>query len=169
MVFAACRQRCAARNRGALTALSGFQGNQTMNSKITLAVAAVLGGTSFATQAAEPASESAGAKDSLEEIVVTATRRSESMQDVPIAMQAFTSEALAQLNVATFDDYVKFVPNITTANNGPGQNEVFMRGLSAGAAAQPGERFDRGLPQRRHLSRQPVRPASRPQSRYLCG
>jgi outer membrane receptor protein involved in Fe transport len=109
-----------------------------MNSKITLAVTAVLGGSSFATQAAEPAAESAGAKDSLEEIVVTATRRSESMQDVPIAMQAFTSESLAQLNVATFDDYVKFVPNITTANNGPGQNEVFMRGLSAGAQPSQG-------------------------------
>ena len=109
-----------------------------MNSKITLAVAAVLGGSSFATQAADPATESAGAKDSLEEIVVTATRRSESMQDVPIAMQAFTSESLAQLNVATFDDYVKFVPNITTANNGPGQNEVFMRGLSAGAQPSQG-------------------------------
>ena len=109
-----------------------------MNSKITLAVAAVLGGSSFALQAAEPATESAGAKDSLEEIVVTATRRSESMQNVPIAMQAFTAESLSQLNVTTFDDYVKFLPNVTTANNGPGQNELFMRGLSAGAQPSQG-------------------------------
>ena len=94
-----------------------------MHSKISLAIAAILSGTSFSSFAAEPTGDAgATATDSLEEIVVTATRRSESMQDVPIAMQAFTAESLTQLNVATFDDYVKFLPNVTTANNGPGQN-----------------------------------------------
>ena len=43
-------------------------------------------------------------------------------------MQAFTAETLQQLNVTTLDDYIKYLPNVTTANNGPGQNEVFMRG-----------------------------------------
>jgi outer membrane receptor protein involved in Fe transport len=74
----------------------------------------------------------------LEEITVTAQRRSESMQNVPISMQAFTSETLKQLNVSTFEDYIKFLPNVTTANNGPGQNEVFMRGLSAGSQPSQG-------------------------------
>jgi len=110
-----------------------------MNSKISIAIAAILGGTSFGSWADEPASDAAvTGKDSLEEIVVTATRRSESMQNVPIAMQAFTAESLTQLNVTTFDDYIKFLPNVTTANNGPGQNEVFMRGLSAGAQPSQG-------------------------------
>ncbi len=110
-----------------------------MNSKISVAIAAILGGSSFATYAAEPATDS-GAADTgtLEEVVVTAKRRSESMQDVPIAMQAFTAQTLTELNVATFDDYIKFLPNVTTANNGPGQNEVFMRGLSAGAQPSQG-------------------------------
>jgi iron complex outermembrane recepter protein len=72
------------------------------------------------------------------EVVVTAQRRSESMQNVPISMQAFTAETLSQLNISTFDDYVKFLPNVTAADNGPGQNEVFMRGLSAGSQASQG-------------------------------
>src|SRR5579871_5431284 len=60
------------------------------------------------------------------------------MQDVPISMQAFTGESLKQLNIETFDDYIKYLPNVSSANNGPGQNEIFMRGLSAGAQPSQG-------------------------------
>jgi iron complex outermembrane receptor protein len=110
-----------------------------MNSKVSIAIAAILGTASFGAAAAEPASESADAgSDMLAEITVTAQRRTQNMQDVPIAMQALTSETLQQLNVATFDDYIKQLPNVTTANNGPGQNEVFMRGLSAGSQSSQG-------------------------------
>src|SRR5436190_600270 len=108
-----------------------------MRSKISYAVAAILGGASFGAAAAEPA---AGTTEggALEEIIVTAQKREQSIQDVPISMQALTAQALQQLNVSTLDDYVKFLPNVTTANNGPGQNEVFMRGLSAGSQASQG-------------------------------
>src|SRR6267154_839044 len=110
-----------------------------MNSKISYAVAAILGGASFGTSAAEPATASTGAgADTLEEVVVTAQRRSENMQDVPISMQAFTGQALQQLNISTLEDYIKFLPAVTSAANGPGQNEVFMRGLSAGSQASQG-------------------------------
>ena len=111
-----------------------------MNSKVSFAVAAILGGASFAASAAAPVSENpdTGTTGSLEEITVTAQRRSETMQNVPISMQAFTSETLKQLNVSTLDDYIKFLPNVTTANNGPGQNEVFMRGLSGGSQPSQG-------------------------------
>src|SRR6202040_2867359 len=43
-----------------------------------------------------------------------------------------------QLNVSTLDDYIKELPNVTSASNGPGQSEVFMRGLSAGSQASQG-------------------------------
>jgi iron complex outermembrane recepter protein len=110
-----------------------------MNSKVSYAVAAILGGASCGAFAAAPANENAEAgPPMLEEITVTAQRRSETMQNVPISMQAFTSETLKQLNVSTLDDYIKFLPNVTTANNGPGQNEVFMRGLSAGSQPSQG-------------------------------
>ncbi len=110
-----------------------------MNSKISYAVAAILGGSSCGAYAAEPAAGGTeAATGALEEITVTAQRRTESMQNVPISMQAFTAQTLQQLNVSTLDDYIKYLPNVTTANNGPGQNEVFMRGLSAGSQASQG-------------------------------
>jgi outer membrane receptor protein involved in Fe transport len=105
-----------------------------MNPKLAYAVAAILGGTSFGAEAAAPASGSSDAGTGvLEEIIVTAQHRNEGMQDVPIAMQAFTESTLAQLNITNFDDYVKYLPNVSSASNGPGQSEVYMRGLSAGA------------------------------------
>jgi iron complex outermembrane recepter protein len=116
------------------------------HSKLTCAIAVVLGGSpmflSVGTKAASgdipgaDASSTGGGQ--LEQIIVTAQRRSESLQDVPISIQAFTSQTLQQLNISTFDDYIKYLPNVTTANNGPGQNEVFMRGLSAGSQASQG-------------------------------
>jgi iron complex outermembrane receptor protein len=116
-----------------------FQGDQAMNSKISYAVAAILGGASVATFAAETAADTAEpGTDMLAEVTVTAQRRTQNIQDVPISMQALTAESLQQLNVATFDDYIKQLPNVTTANNGPGQSEVFMRGLSAGTQSSQG-------------------------------
>jgi iron complex outermembrane receptor protein len=110
-----------------------------MNSKLSIAIASILGGVSFGAAAADQAGSSVDVNsDALQEITVTATRRSQSMQDVPIAMQAFTGQALQQLNISTFDDYIKYLPNVTSANNGPGQNEIFMRGLSAGAQPSQG-------------------------------
>jgi len=110
-----------------------------MNPKITYAIAAILASTSGTVFGAEATAGSAvAASDSLEEIVVTAQRRSQNMQDVPISMQAFTAETLTQLNVTTFDDYIKFLPNVTTSDNGPGQHELFMRGLSAGSQPSQG-------------------------------
>jgi outer membrane receptor protein involved in Fe transport len=78
---------------------------------------------------APPPVTSAGSQ--LEEVVVTATRRSENLQDVPLAVTALTGATLRQLNVQTFDDFVKYLPNVTAAVNGPGQSEIYMRGLSA--------------------------------------
>src|ERR1700730_17485357 len=111
------------------------------NAKLSMAIAAILGGPSLGyalPAAAATAADTEPNSDAIQEIVVTAQRRSENSQDVPIQMQALTGAALAELNVTTFDDYIKYLPNVTSANNGPGQNEVFMRGLSAGSQPSQG-------------------------------
>jgi iron complex outermembrane recepter protein len=111
------------------------------NPKLSVAIAAILGGSSLGyvlPTTAAAATDAETNSDAIQEIVVTAQRRSENSQNVPIQIQALTAESLTQLNVTTFDDYVKYLPNVTTANNGPGQNEVFMRGLSAGAQPSQG-------------------------------
>ena len=123
-------------------------------SKVSYAVAAILGSAALASSMAvaadqsstgpspSTASDSTGPTSStgleLDEVTVTAQRRSERAQDVPISIQAMTGETLQQLNVTTFDDYVKYLPNVTSANNGPGQSEIFMRGLSAGSQPSQG-------------------------------
>ncbi len=69
-----------------------------------------------------------------QDIIVTAQRRSESLQNVPLTIQAFSGKTLSQLNVKSFDDLIRFTPNVTFGNNGPGQGSIFLRGLSAGFA-----------------------------------
>ena len=105
-----------------------------INHKITAAVLAALGahGTCFAADAPE---SGAGDADSALTVTVTAQRRTESVQDVPITVQAITGDQLKRLNVASFDDIVKFLPNVSFGSNGPGGGEIYMRGLSAGPAA----------------------------------
>src|SRR5258707_8169718 len=107
------------------------------NPKLSYAIAAILSGSAAGFAHAATATETE-TSDSIQEITVTAQRRSENIQNVPITIQALTSETLHQLNVATFDDFVKYVPNVTSANLGPGQNSIFMRGLSVGVTGQQG-------------------------------
>ena len=106
-----------------------------MNHKLAYAIAILLPGASFSSAAI--AADSAD-NSMINEVVVTAQRRSENIQDVPISIQAMTSQSLQQLNITTFDDYIKYLPNVSSASNGPGQSEVFMRGLSAGSQASQG-------------------------------
>ncbi len=100
------------------------------NPRLSFAIAAILGGTSPGL-AYPAASDADTSSEGIQEIVVTAQRRTENMQDVPITIQALTAETLTQLAVSTFDDFVKYLPNVTAASNGPGQGNIYMRGLSA--------------------------------------
>src|SRR6185312_5769180 len=104
------------------------------NPKLACAIAGILSGSSmgFAHAAATAAATDTVDSGALQEITVTAQRRVENMQNVPITIQALTAETLTQLNVATFDDFVKYLPNVTAASWGPGQGEIYMRGLSVG-------------------------------------
>ena len=96
------------------------------NPKLTCAILAVLGAQAGVAYAADTGG--------IEEIVVTAQRRSESIQNVPITIQAIGGDTLSKLSVTTFDDVIKMLPNVTFGTNGPGQGNIFMRGLSAGFA-----------------------------------
>src|SRR5215467_363325 len=68
----------------------------------------------------------------VETVVVTAERRTESTQDAAMTLQAFSGETLQQLNINDVQDVLKYLPNVTYGNNGPGQGEIFMRGMSNG-------------------------------------
>jgi outer membrane receptor protein involved in Fe transport len=66
------------------------------------------------------------------EIVVTAQKRSENLQNVPFSIQALTTEKLTELNVANFTDYAKFLPSVSFQTFGPGVTNVYMRGVATG-------------------------------------
>jgi iron complex outermembrane recepter protein len=106
------------------------------NHKLAYAISAILGGYAGPSLAATATTAAADTADTsgIEEIQVTAQRRNESIQNVPITIQAITGDTLKQLNVTTFDDAIKYLPNVTLGTSGPGQGEIFMRGLSAGSA-----------------------------------
>jgi outer membrane receptor protein involved in Fe transport len=64
------------------------------------------------------------------EIVVTATHKSESLQKVPISIQALSPETLSQHQVASVSDYANLLPSVSFSTLGPGRSEVFFRGIS---------------------------------------
>ena len=74
---------------------------------------------------------SAPAFGQIEEIIVTATKRPESMQDIPVAVSAIESETLDQLGISNFEDYLLQLPNVTAGGSGPGQNTIYIRGVAS--------------------------------------
>lgn len=67
------------------------------------------------------------------EIVVTAQKRSESLQNVPISIQAIGTQKLEQLNISNFSGYAQQLPSVTFQGTGtPGVNVVYMRGVASG-------------------------------------
>jgi len=103
------------------------------NRLISRAVGAVLAAAAaHAGVAMADASATAGTSQ-LQEVIVTATRRAENIQNVPITIQALTGKTLESLHVETLTDYLKYVPNVSMAASGPGEANLYMRGLSLGA------------------------------------
>ncbi|GAA0298308.1 TonB-dependent receptor [Psychrosphaera haliotis] len=97
--------------------------------KLTKLHCAVL--TAFATSGYASAEEiEPQDKAKIEVINVTATKRTESIQDVPVTVTAISGESLEKLGVASFDEYVEFLPNVVFQGTGPGQNEIYIRGAA---------------------------------------
>lgn len=97
----------------------------------TLAIAIALAGLPTSSLAQESA-ETAADDEGLDVIVVTAQKRSEDMQDVPVSLQVLGGETLEQQGVQNFEDYVGLLPSVSFAGQGPGNTQVFMRGISSG-------------------------------------
>jgi iron complex outermembrane receptor protein len=78
------------------------------------------------------------AAEELREVIVTANRREENLENVPITIQVLTGETLAKLNATTFDDFIKYLPAVTAHGVGPGQNNIYVRGLGTAEAGSQG-------------------------------
>src|SRR5580704_3213546 len=107
------------------------------NPKLSYAIAAILSScaaASFTSRATAAAADTEVNSEAIQEVTVTAQRRTENAQNVPITIQTLSGDQLKQLNIANFEDAVKYLPNVSFATNGPGQGNIFMRGLSPGSA-----------------------------------
>ncbi|MEQ7872445.1 TonB-dependent receptor [Sphingomonas sp. ASV193] len=81
----------------------------------------------------DPANQpSQAAKSDEQEIVVTATKREESLQNVPISVQALGTKKLDQLNITNFEQYTKQLPSVSFQTSAPGSTVVYMRGVATG-------------------------------------
>tara|TARA_B110000008_G_C16961292_1_gene560268 strand:- start:336 stop:2876 length:2541 start_codon:yes stop_codon:yes gene_type:complete len=70
-------------------------------------------------------------QDTVEEIVVTARKKSESLQDVPLAVSALRESDLEEKGVNVFEDYLLQLPGVTAGGSGPGQSTIYIRGLAS--------------------------------------
>ena len=68
----------------------------------------------------------------LEEIIVTAQKREQNLQEVPISIKVLDAQTLENLNIMRFDDYVRHMPNVSYQAAGPSQAQIYMRGVSDG-------------------------------------
>jgi iron complex outermembrane receptor protein len=84
----------------------------------------------------------------LEEVTVTATRRTETLQKVPYNISSIAGGALAQSGIASANDLAQLVPGLQTVDNGPdprgGTNQFSMRGLRTDSPGNDLDNFRSG-------------------------
>ncbi|MDP9424305.1 MAG: TonB-dependent receptor [Pseudomonadota bacterium] len=80
-------------------------------------------------------------------IIVTATKRASTVQDVPFSINAQTQEDIQRANASTIEDISRNVAGLAVQNLGPGQSQVSVRGVSAGQIVrdQPGVKEQVGV------------------------
>jgi iron complex outermembrane recepter protein len=92
---------------------------------LATAISAILAGAPLA----HAADESSATLDS---VIVTAQKREENLQRVPLSIQAIGTEKLEQLHISDFNDYAKFLPSVSFTTIGPGQAAAYFRGVASG-------------------------------------
>jgi iron complex outermembrane recepter protein len=96
-----------------------------------LAALASLGGAQIAAiPQAAAATRDAPSTDVLSEVIVTATRQSENVQNVPMSITPITAETLQKAGITDFQDYAHMVPNLTFSHSfGVEGADVAIRGI----------------------------------------
>jgi len=128
-------------------AAPGRQGRSAAGSRVRIAVAAALAGAalphappSFADAAGGPTESG-----SLAEIVVTARKVAENLQEVPLSIDVFTAKDMKNLGIASMDDYLQKTPSISYVSTGPGTQLFVMRGVSDGSNPNLGNTASTGF------------------------
>jgi len=67
----------------------------------------------------------------VEEVVVTARKKAESLQDVPLSVSALRESSLEEKGINVFEDYLLQLPSVTAGGAGPGTSTIYIRGLAS--------------------------------------
>lgn len=103
-------------------------------SRIGFAVAAAIAAAALPQRApAATAVDAAESGGGLQEVLVTARKVSENLQDVPISVDVLTKQDMQNLGIARFDDYAQKMPSISFISVGPGTQLLVLRGASDGS------------------------------------
>jgi outer membrane receptor protein involved in Fe transport len=86
---------------------------------------------SIAPAFAQVTQDSQSPNASLSEIVVTATKRNERLQDVPVAISDITADDIAARGFTNYADYLNTVPGVSMQDLGPGKDQIYIRGIVA--------------------------------------
>lgn len=97
--------------------------------------AGLLAGTALSAAVPAMAQDSGASEVDRDVIVVTAQKRAQDLQDVPVAITALGTEKLEELQVNELQDVVKFLPSVTVQTLGPGFAQVYFRGVASGENA----------------------------------
>lgn len=109
--------------------MSKSKGSKRRSLNALLLLTTALGGATATNALAQDQDEGVGVGD----IVITATKREENLQDVPISVQALDGERLQELGITDFADYAQHLPTLSySPSYGPGYNRPFMRGVASG-------------------------------------
>jgi iron complex outermembrane receptor protein len=95
--------------------------------KLRMAIAVVLASPAFTATAQD---QEASSELMLEEILVTATKRSANLMDIPQSIQAISAATIQQAGLYSMDDYVRFIPSMSYVSLVPGQAKIFFRGIA---------------------------------------
>ena len=109
---------------------------------VLLAAAACVGiaSPSWAQQASASSTASKSQQSdsqSIDEIVVTAQKRSERIQDVPLSITAYSGQQLVEQGVTDVTEIAQETPGVSERNSGPGQTEYEMRGIASSGGTSP--------------------------------
>lgn len=94
------------------------------------ALATILAATALTPAMAQPTTAAAVVDDG--EIIVTAQKREENLQDVPVAITAMGTATLERYNVSNFQDYQKLLTSVSFQSFQPGSTTVYFRGVASG-------------------------------------
>ena len=110
--------------------------NKFKQNHLARSISLILAGSAVPAMIVAPAQAQDASEPALEEIIVTAQKREQNLQDVAVSIQVLDNETLENLDVRGFADFINFLPTVQLASGGagfgPGFGQVYMRGIVSG-------------------------------------